>query len=291
MCGPDPAVPPSWPAGDAYLRQSEAALPAVTYRDIFRDPRLQALIEQALANNRDLMVAAANIAAAREQYRIQRAQQFPQVDASAGATADSGGERRRRRRRRLSRPASASRASSSTCSAALRSLTHAAAQPLFRDRGGGARDAAALVARHRQRLADLRRRREPAAHRRGHRRQRREERAPDPRAAGGRHRPAHRPAPGGADPRSRPRPTSPTRRRRWRRTSTCSSCWSARRSIRRLLPASIDEAAPTVAELPAGLNSLRPAAPPRRGPGRISAARGQRRRSAPRAPPCSRGSR
>ena len=51
---PDAAVPASWPAGDAYLRQSEAALPAVTYRDIFRDPRLQGLIAQGLANNRDL---------------------------------------------------------------------------------------------------------------------------------------------------------------------------------------------------------------------------------------------
>ncbi len=79
---PDAAIPASWPTGDAYLRQSEATLPAVTYRDIFRDARLQALIGQALANNRDLMVAAANIAAAREQYRIQRAQQFPQLDAA-----------------------------------------------------------------------------------------------------------------------------------------------------------------------------------------------------------------
>lgn len=84
---PDPAIPASWPAGDAYLRQSEATLPAVTYRDIFRDQRLQALIDQALVNNRDLRIAAANIAAARAQYRIQRAERFPQVDASAGATA------------------------------------------------------------------------------------------------------------------------------------------------------------------------------------------------------------
>ena len=52
-----------------YLRQSEAALPAVTYKQVFRDPRLQTLIAQALVNNRDLMIAAANIAAAREQYR------------------------------------------------------------------------------------------------------------------------------------------------------------------------------------------------------------------------------
>ena len=82
---PDPAIPASWPAGDPYLRQTEAALPAVTYRDIFRDARLRTLIEQALANNRDLMIAAANVAAARAQYRIQRAQRFPQVDLSAGA--------------------------------------------------------------------------------------------------------------------------------------------------------------------------------------------------------------
>ena len=83
---PDPAVPASWPAGDPYLRRAEAALPALTYRDIFRDPRLQALIERALVNNRNLAGAAANIAAAREQVRIQRAEQFPQVDASAGAS-------------------------------------------------------------------------------------------------------------------------------------------------------------------------------------------------------------
>ncbi len=83
---PDPAIPPSWPAGDAYLAQSEAALPTVTYKQVFRDPRLQTLIAQALVNNRNLMAAASNIAAAREQYRIQRAQLFPQLDAAAGVT-------------------------------------------------------------------------------------------------------------------------------------------------------------------------------------------------------------
>ncbi|HYC95777.1 MAG TPA: efflux transporter outer membrane subunit [Sphingomicrobium sp.] len=88
---PDPAVPVSWPAGDPYLRQSETELPAVSYRDIFRDLRLQQLIEQGIANNRDLAAAAANIAAARAQYRIQRAELFPEVDASVGVTgADSG---------------------------------------------------------------------------------------------------------------------------------------------------------------------------------------------------------
>lgn len=82
----DPAVPASWPAGDPGLAQAEAGLPALTYKQVFTDARLQTLIEQGLANNRDLQAAAANIAAAREQYRIQRAQQFPQLDAAAGVT-------------------------------------------------------------------------------------------------------------------------------------------------------------------------------------------------------------
>ena len=83
---PTPAIPASWPVGDAYLRQSEATLPAVTYQQIFRDARLQTLIGQALVNNQDLATAAANIAAAHEQYRIQRANQLPTVNASGGVT-------------------------------------------------------------------------------------------------------------------------------------------------------------------------------------------------------------
>jgi multidrug efflux system outer membrane protein len=79
-------VPASWPAGDAYLRSSEAALPSVSYRELFADIRLQTLISQALVNNRDLRIAAANIASARAQVRITRAGQLPRVDASASAT-------------------------------------------------------------------------------------------------------------------------------------------------------------------------------------------------------------
>lgn len=93
LAQPNPAIPASWPAGDAALRHSESDLPAVTYRDIFRDGRLQTLIGEALVNNRDLMAAASNIQAALEQYHIQRAQQFPQLNAAAGATVsgDRGG--------------------------------------------------------------------------------------------------------------------------------------------------------------------------------------------------------
>ena len=86
LATPDPAIPLSWPAGDATLRQSEASLPALTYREVFRDGRLQTLIGEALVNNRDLMAASANIQAALEQYHIQRAQQFPQLNAAGGIT-------------------------------------------------------------------------------------------------------------------------------------------------------------------------------------------------------------
>jgi len=89
---PDLPVLPSWPVGDAYLAQSEAALPSYAWPDVFTDPRLQAIIGQALTNNQDLARAAANIVAAREQYRIQRADLLPQLDASAGYRRTDSGE-------------------------------------------------------------------------------------------------------------------------------------------------------------------------------------------------------
>lgn len=89
---PAPPVATSWPVGDAYLAQSETTLPLVSYTEIFQDPRLQALVEQALTNNRDLRVAAANLAAARAQVRVVRANQFPAigVNGSASRTETNG---------------------------------------------------------------------------------------------------------------------------------------------------------------------------------------------------------
>lgn len=81
---PTAAVPESWPAGSAAVKADEAALPIVRYADVFRDPALQRIIAQALANNQDLKAAAANIAVARGQYRVQHAAIFPQVDATGG---------------------------------------------------------------------------------------------------------------------------------------------------------------------------------------------------------------
>lgn len=80
---PKAAVPASWPVNDPTLKQSEAPLPSLAYRDIFRDPRLQRLIEAGLKQNQDVRLAVANIAAARGLYRIQRANRLPAIDATA----------------------------------------------------------------------------------------------------------------------------------------------------------------------------------------------------------------
>jgi multidrug efflux system outer membrane protein len=88
---PELPVPANWPAGDAYLRNSEAALPSYSYRDVFTDPRLRAVIDQALANNQDVSLAVANIAAARARYRVQRAELLPEIEVGASyRRADNG---------------------------------------------------------------------------------------------------------------------------------------------------------------------------------------------------------
>jgi outer membrane protein, multidrug efflux system len=72
---PVPALPGGTTAGTAAAE--------IGWREFFPDPQLQQLIALALTNNRDLRVAALNVQSAQAQYRIQRAQLFPTVDASA----------------------------------------------------------------------------------------------------------------------------------------------------------------------------------------------------------------
>ncbi len=88
---PAPPVPQGWPVGDAYLLQSEADLSHLSYRQIFTDGRLQSLIDQALANNRDLRTAYANLVAARAQARVSRAEQLPGLGISASSDYSDGG--------------------------------------------------------------------------------------------------------------------------------------------------------------------------------------------------------
>ena len=61
------------------------------WKQVILDTRLQSVVDQALANNRDLRVAVLNVERARQQYRIQRADLFPAIGASvAEARGDSG---------------------------------------------------------------------------------------------------------------------------------------------------------------------------------------------------------
>jgi len=89
-----PAEPPAVPAaptepvaspGEAQAAASVAAWD-IGWRDFFADARLEQLIAQALANNRDLRVAVLNIQLARAQYRVQRSALFPAIDANGGYT-------------------------------------------------------------------------------------------------------------------------------------------------------------------------------------------------------------
>ena len=64
----------------------EAIAAQLSYREWFVDPRLEALIATALANNRDLMAATARIEQARARYRIQDSRELPTVVANANAT-------------------------------------------------------------------------------------------------------------------------------------------------------------------------------------------------------------
>jgi multidrug efflux system outer membrane protein len=72
----------SFPAGEAYPAGTSETLPAIDRAAIFKDPGLLALMDQALANNRDLRVSAANIVRARAAFRIQRSGLFPELDAN-----------------------------------------------------------------------------------------------------------------------------------------------------------------------------------------------------------------
>ena len=96
-----PAAPvdQTFPTGGIYDKQPDAtssaapsgtaqAKPAVDigWRDFFVDARLQEIVAIALKNNRDLRVSMLNVAAARSQYQITRAELLPTLDAVGSQT-------------------------------------------------------------------------------------------------------------------------------------------------------------------------------------------------------------
>lgn len=81
-----PALPvaANWPGSTAGVSTPSAPNAAdVKWQDFFTDKTLQSVIELALANNRDLRMAALNVEKVHALYRIQRAQQFPTISAAA----------------------------------------------------------------------------------------------------------------------------------------------------------------------------------------------------------------
>ena len=81
---PELAVPATLPASAATGGAVDVA--GVPWRSYFPDARLQALIAEALANNRDLRVAILNIEAQRAAYQIQAADRLPSLNASVSGT-------------------------------------------------------------------------------------------------------------------------------------------------------------------------------------------------------------
>lgn len=76
---------PALPVGQAWPTPapttSSVSGADLAWRDVFQDTRLQSVIALSLEQNRDLRVAVANIERARAQYRIQRADLLPAIDA------------------------------------------------------------------------------------------------------------------------------------------------------------------------------------------------------------------
>ena len=80
---PEAPVPATLPAYAPIEAGSRAGL---SWNALITDAKLQQVIAQALANNRDLRIAAANVLAARAQVRVQRAAQLPTLAAGAAAS-------------------------------------------------------------------------------------------------------------------------------------------------------------------------------------------------------------
>lgn len=78
---PEAPVPASWP--DAPGGAATAPATSVQWQDLVEDARLRSVIELALANNRDLRVAALNVEKAQAFYRIQRSELSPSVGVMA----------------------------------------------------------------------------------------------------------------------------------------------------------------------------------------------------------------
>jgi multidrug efflux system outer membrane protein len=87
---PDMPVEAAWPESAKKTDEERDAADAAVnrpWKDFFKDPTIVALVETALANNRDLRVAMLNIEKVRAQYQIQRADLLPTINAVGQSSA------------------------------------------------------------------------------------------------------------------------------------------------------------------------------------------------------------
>ncbi|MGC2166210.1 MAG: efflux transporter outer membrane subunit [Gallionella sp.] len=82
---------PELPLSSIWSEKAHFATPQkfsqTSWQEYFPDPRLQALINTALENNRDLRIATARIAEARALYGVQQADRLPNVNLAASRSA------------------------------------------------------------------------------------------------------------------------------------------------------------------------------------------------------------
>lgn len=83
---PDLPVTNAWPTGEAYPKAGQGNYVELGWQQFFSDKELQSLIVTALANNRDMRVAALNVAAYEAQYRIQKSELYPELDAAGSGS-------------------------------------------------------------------------------------------------------------------------------------------------------------------------------------------------------------
>ena len=86
---PTVMVAPTFPSANTNVALAQTGAVAASnlgWQEYFADARLRQLIELALANNKDLRVAALNVEAVRAQYAIARADRLPAIGATGAGT-------------------------------------------------------------------------------------------------------------------------------------------------------------------------------------------------------------
>lgn len=92
-----PDIPQAWPSAPEHGAAPDAApqtggtpVSDIRWQVFLTEPRLRSLVEQALANNRDLRIAVLNVQRTRAQYRIQRADRVPAIGVTGTLTRTGG---------------------------------------------------------------------------------------------------------------------------------------------------------------------------------------------------------